>query len=455
MAYLARWDGPVNEKADPFIIDALFSPSDLRTRRHAQEMFIIPPRNDFTDNNNLKAAIMNYGGVYSAMEYDGGALNLTHAAYYAEYPAYWANHAITLVGWDDTFSRDNFLTVPVDYEGNTLMWIDDTTPYVSVPPGDGAFIAKNSWGTGFGSGGYFYISYYDPMIGWDNAVFTAEPLKNLKEVYQYDDLGWVANLQVGEVSDTAWFANVFRALGREQVAAVSFYTPAENSAYTVSIYTDPADGPLSTAGPVATKSGSFELAGYHTVNIDPPVPVNLGQRFSVVVRIRTPGFGNPVPVEVGDPYFLSSNAVAGQGESYVSSDGADWKDTTTIIDGIPNINTCVKAFTVAAVPPPDARFTAAPKKGRAPLKVTFRDRSLRRPVSWLWDFGDGTFSTEKSPVHTYTKAGTYTVNLTVKNNGGEDFTVKEGYVTVGEEKARARPYYDFKKKDEDTTPAYR
>jgi C1A family cysteine protease len=453
MAYLARWSGPVNEQADPFIIDALFSPSDLKTRRHAQEMFIIPPRNDFTDNNNLKAAIMNYGGVYSAMYMDEVVLNATYASYYAEYPD-WVNHAITLIGWDDTYSRDKFLTVPVDYEGNTLMWNDDNTPYVSVPPGDGAFIAKNSWGTGFGEKGFFYISYYDPMIGFtENTVFTAEPLKNLKQVYQYDDLGWVYNLRPAAVdSDTAWFGNVFRAQERASVAAVSFYTTAENSEYTVSVYTDPTHGPINPAGPVSTRIGSFELTGYHTVDLDPTVLVNLGQKFSVVVKIRTPDNYFPVAIELGSPGFLTGKAVAHPGESYISSDGSTWEDTTELIPDYPNINVCLKAFTVPAIPPPDARFIAIPKKGYTPLKVTFKDRSLHKPTSWLWDFGDGTTSTEKSPTHTYTMAGTFTVNLTVKNSGGEDLTTKEAYITVGSVKAKARPYYDFKKKDDYTPP---
>ncbi len=451
MAYLARWDGPVNERADPYVIDALFSPSDLKTRKHAQEMFIIPPRWDSTDNNNLKAAIMNYGGVYSAMYMDEGAFNATYAAYYAE-AGYYATHAVTLVGWNDTFSKDKFFTY-LSYDG-TLVTDPDGNPIPSMPEGDGAFIAKNSWGTGFGENGYFYISYYDPVIGkLENTVFTAEPLKNLKQVYQYDDLGWDYSVGFASSYDTAWLANVFRAQERASVAAVSFYTTSENSEYTVSVYTDPTDGPINTAGPVSTKISSFELAGYHTVDLDSPVVVNMGQIFSVVVKIRTPDYEYPMALEWGAPELYTSKAVAHPGESYISSDGSTWRDTTTISQDYPNINVCLKAFTVPAIPPPDARFTATPKKGNAPVKVTFRDRSLRKPASWSWDFGDGTTSTEKNPVHTYTKAGTFTVNLTVKNSGGEDFTTKEAYITVNGESRKARPYLDFHKKGDDEGPA--
>ena len=447
MAYLARWNGPVNEKGDPYSVASLVSPSDLRIRKHAQGMFVIPPRLEpgSTYNGNLKAAIMNYGGVYSVMEMTPYAYNPLNASYYNEY-GYWPNHAVTIIGWDDSYDRNKFA------------YSDGTTTSISTPPDNGAFIAKNSWGTGFGSGGYFYISYDDPVIGMSNSVFTAEPMKNLKRVYQYDDLGWVDNIGDSS-SDTAWFANIFTSMAREQVAAVSFYTSAENSVYTVSVYTDPSNGPLNSAGPISTQGGTFELSGYHTVNLDTPVLVNLGQKFSVVVKLQTPGWNYPVPVEIQIPGF-TSKAVAHTGESYVAADGLSWEDTTTVyLDplyqgsnpsvplGTPNINVCLKAFTVPAIPPPDARFTATPTKGKTPMKVSFRDRSLRKPASWSWDFGDGTTSTEKNPVHTYTKAGTFSVILTVKNSGGEDFTTKESYITVGDANRKARPYLDYHKKD--------
>jgi len=438
MAYLARWSGPVNEKADPYSLTSLVSPPDLRVRKHAQGMFVIPQRMESTDNSNLKAAIMNYGGVYSTMEWNPEAYNPVNASYYYD-GGYWPNHAVTIIGWDDGYDRNKFA------------YSDGTTTSIITPPENGAFIAKNSWGTGFGSGGYLYISYDDPMIGMGNTVFTAEPLKNLKRVYQYDDLGWVLNIGDGEDSDDiAWFANVFTSMAREQVAAVSFYTSAENSKYTIFVYTDPSNGPVNNVGPVSTKSGSFELAGYHTVNLDEPVLVNLGQKFSVVVQLQTPGVSQAVPVEMQIPGYYTSRAVANAGESYVAANGQDWKDTTTVLADYPNTNVCLKAFTVPAVPPPDARFTAAPKKGNMPLKVYFRDRSLRKPASWLWDFGDGTTSTEHNPIHTYAKTGTFTVTLTVENSGGEDFTTKENLITVGNEKRKARPYLDFHEKDEES-----
>jgi PKD repeat protein len=64
------------------------------------------------------------------------------------------------------------------------------------------------------------------------------------------------------------------------------------------------------------------------------------------------------------------------------------------------------------------------------LKVQFTDRSKGNQTSWKWNFGDKTYSTQKNPVHKYTKAGKYTVSLTVKNSKGIDTETKSRYISV-------------------------
>ena len=82
--------------------------------------------------------------------------------------------------------------------------------------------------------------------------------------------------------------------------------------------------------------------------------------------------------------------------------------------------------------PPEADFSAAPLYGFAPLTVHFTDTSCGAPKSWAWDFGDGTTSTEKNPVHIYTQPGSaYTVSLTVNNTLGGGVTntkIQTGYI---------------------------
>jgi PKD repeat protein len=63
-------------------------------------------------------------------------------------------------------------------------------------------------------------------------------------------------------------------------------------------------------------------------------------------------------------------------------------------------------------------FSASPLSGKAPLKVQFTDKSTGTITSRKWSFGDGTYSTVKNPVHTFKKAGKYTVTLTTKSAKG-------------------------------------
>jgi len=81
---------------------------------------------------------------------------------------------------------------------------------------------------------------------------------------------------------------------------------------------------------------------------------------------------------------------------------------------------------------PVANFTANVTSGTTPLAVQFTDTSTGDPTTRSWAFGDGATSTEQHPVHTYTAAGTYTVNLTVENSFGANYTVRSEYIIVGE-----------------------
>jgi PKD repeat protein len=71
-------------------------------------------------------------------------------------------------------------------------------------------------------------------------------------------------------------------------------------------------------------------------------------------------------------------------------------------------------------PPPAlvADFTASPLLGIIPLVVEFTDTSTGNPVSWNWNFGDGSSSTARHPTHIYLIPGDYTATLTVQNSAG-------------------------------------
>jgi len=79
---------------------------------------------------------------------------------------------------------------------------------------------------------------------------------------------------------------------------------------------------------------------------------------------------------------------------------------------------------------PRAGFAANPTHGTAPLTVRFADRSRGRITAWLWDFGDGSTSTDEHPTHTYANHGRYTVSLTVSRDNRSDTETKSNYIVV-------------------------
>jgi C1A family cysteine protease len=330
VAYLARWTGPVAEEEDPYPLDEAdlesgVSPKGLTPKKHLQEALIIPGMAGPADTENIKQAIMTYGGVSTGIYFDDNYFQgyNTYATYYFDglHGTNGSGHAVVIVGWDDNFDRNSFKY---------------------TPPGDGAFIVKNSWGPSWGEEGYFHISYYDLYVGRDSVmVFNhSEDITNYDRVYDYDFLG--LNGDAGFDSDTAWFANIFTAKGQDELLAVSFYTVALNSTYTLYIYKNVGSNPTS-GRLMTTKTGTIPLAGYYTVPLDAPINLNKGQRFSVVVELTTPGYLYPIPIEnYIPPYNMSARSDPGQ--SYVSQDGLKWKDLTKVPWAPPEPNVCLKAF---------------------------------------------------------------------------------------------------------------
>ncbi|WP_282002259.1 lectin like domain-containing protein [Geotalea uraniireducens] len=326
-AYFSRWSGPINEADDPYSATSSTSPSNLAPVKHVMDSLVIPPRNSYNlpDADAIKQAVMTYGAVTTSIFVDSGASSSRLSAYYKPATASYyynydnsINHMVAIVGWDDNYAASNFAT---------------------TPPGNGAFIVKNSWGTSWGDQGYFYVSYYDTSIGQDNYVFTtAQPVTTYNRVYLYDPLGTTSSM--GYNSTIGWFANIFTAQASEQLKAVAFQTLDVSTQYEVYVYTGVTAGAPRSGSLVASLSGTIANAGSHTVVLTTPVQLTQGQRFSVVVKVTASTYKYPIPME--RPYAgYSSTATANAGESFISFGGTSWADITT---SYANTNVCLKAF---------------------------------------------------------------------------------------------------------------
>jgi len=113
------------------------------------------------------------------------------------------------------------------------------------------------------------------------------------------------------------------------------------------------------------------------------------------------------------------------------------EDSFTVILAVRGPGGCLRtAFGVDYIVTEElqAAFSADVRGGCVPLEVQFADTTQHIfPItSRLWDFGDGTTSTQENPVHTYTQTGWYTVKLILSNSEGcTDTLVKQNYIGVG------------------------
>lgn len=275
----------------------------------------------------IKSALMETGVLDAGYYMDGSRpeyatedyFNYDTGAQYADQHKE-ANHEVSIVGWDDTYPAENFKI---------------------RPEGDGAWIVKNSWGTGWGSGvggnwggeGYFYMSYYDRSLCDVNQVSVVPEEQGNDHNYQYDYLGtaswWNFYNDDGSLRREA---NIFEVQGNEQISAVSAATNEANMTVTVDIYKlgPEADSP-EDGQKAASQEVFFPYTGYHVIELEEPVMLRAGEKFAVVLtKTGTDGL-TWTSVEAGYEYSVAGmtyTSKINEGESYIFLNGK-WEDMIT------------------------------------------------------------------------------------------------------------------------------
>ncbi len=303
--------------------------------------------------NNVKEHIKNEGAVvasfYTDIQIDregsyssqGGYLNPDTGAWYLSSSAT-MNHAVTIVGWDDTYEVSNFA------DGHK-------------PAKPGAYIVLNSYGEDFGKNGYIYVSYDDAIIEQQiigiNDIYKTDDA-DLSEFYTHSELG--ENLGFSAPSITSVYtANVYdkrsQAGEKEYLNEIGVYLRKTEG---IEIYTNTSGSDLNNLTLVATKTGSEALEpGYHTIDITPQELT--GNKFVIAVKYikndsETGGADFPLECNMtnsgisvsGGNYY--NNAESNPGESYISIDGTQWDD----LDGfklstytLRDTSACIDAYT--------------------------------------------------------------------------------------------------------------
>lgn len=244
-----------------------------------------------------------------------------------------ADHAVAIVGWDDSYSASNF-----------------SGAVSGAPPGDGAWLCKNNWGSDAyyealghpedalhwgirddsgAASGLFWLSYYDHSI-INPTAFEVQPVEeDFEKLYQYDYLGSSEYLAPSTYETPVRVANVFTAESTELVQAITAQTFQPNETVTAQIYTLPpvssespssegeesasnSEGSASASSSVSSSASSeesaateneddgnfladghliqefsktFDTAGFHVIELNKPVLVAKGERFAIVQNI--------------------------------------------------------------------------------------------------------------------------------------------------------------------------
>ena len=273
-AYLARWSGPILEEEDPYSPYDFVSPKNLVRAKDIKEVMYLPDMDvDFDEGMNaIKDAIMNYGAVQTAMYASDRYLNKAEWAHYCPRRVN-GNHAVAIIGWDDNYPKENFR---------------------QTPPKNGAWLIRNSWGKGMGIDGYYWASYYDTVVGTNNAVYFAKDKGESDYIYQYDPYGMTRTVGY---NGKGYGANVFGPVKEKQyVNGAGFYVPAANTDYKVYVVKDYKGLDSLKNDRVEVASGTVEYPGYTTVTFDKQ-EVQKDSKFAVVVYYTTLEKNYTIPIE--------------------------------------------------------------------------------------------------------------------------------------------------------------
>jgi C1A family cysteine protease len=272
----------------------------------------------------IKSKVMEHGAIATCICYNSSFINAEYEHYQPMSNSLDPNHSVTIIGWDD--NRE-----------------------VQGAPGNGAWLTKNSWGTGWGNSGYFWISYFDKHA-CQNPEMGAVSFQNVVRmpydtVYYYDYHGW---------RDTLTFAteafNAFKAEKDIEIMAVSFFAAGNDVNYTFEVFNEFNGTELSNS--LYLESGTIAYSGLNTVYIylGQGLVVPEGDDFYIYLYLSEGGISydrtSDVPVLLGSGSKTIVTSTAHPGESFYKENGV-WKDFYNYNDpsGFQQTgNFCIKAL---------------------------------------------------------------------------------------------------------------
>ncbi len=384
-AYISRGEGPVRDIDGQSFYDMPPRDGPDFHKYYVRDIEWYTVGADLSNINTVKERLMEGGAVATCINSDATYFDdLTDVHYQPATVGSLPTHAVAIVGWND-FKETG-------------------------APEPGAWYVKNSWGTGWGTRGFFWVSYYDrwagqhPLMG--AVAFRNPELLSYDHIYFHDYHGW-RRVRTG----TPAVFNAFHAEGGDRLDAVSFYTMSDSVTYTVRVYDRFENGEL--LDEQSSRTGVIPYRGFHTIDLEQPVMLrNPDDAFYLYLELSDSAYAYDCTAAVdlllgarGLPTVLS---YAEPGQSYYLS-GGDWHD---FFEQNNTANFCVKGLSRDIL-----SFDLSPVIGAVPLEVQCEGASPLDVESWSWSFSDGGVATDSAVTHTFVSRGAYDATLTVTVDG--------------------------------------
>lgn len=282
--------------------------------------------------NVIKSHIINYGAVASLTagnqrQFYNNSSDITKAtAYFCNDTTISRDHAITIVGWDDNYSKDNF------NEANR-------------PSRDGAYIALSSYGSDVFDNGYIYISYEDFFIESEIYVITSTEKLDYDEIYQHDSFGGIFSIGT-TTTDTGYYANVYeRDASKDELLTNVGITVSDY--VNVEVYVNP-NGNITSLESLTKIGESNEILepGYHRLDVTETKLT--GTCFAIVIKQTSENGTFYFSIEANVANTAYDLVDSNEGQSLISFDGNTWSSLSNVsissLD-MTKSDVCIKSFT--------------------------------------------------------------------------------------------------------------
>lgn len=269
----------------------------------------------------IKKKIMSEGAV-DIYYYSSGSVTVKYINYQGTKSI---NHAVTLVGWDDTISRTKFSTKPTN---------------------NGAFIFKNSWGTSSGNKGYFYISYEDVNLCKYISFYRNIDFEVEDNVYYYDNIR--PNKSEGYGDNIVWGAEKYEKENSnlELLTEVSTFVFAneyvEYEIY-ISFADENGDINLNNRQLIGADKKEVSYVSYITYKLDNPILID--RDFAIIIKYITDNNVTAPLMIVRQSSLNGYDQVSlDLNKAFSSHDGIEWDDMAAIEENRVHIPT-IKTYT--------------------------------------------------------------------------------------------------------------